>query len=98
MLRCQPVTEVHYGKTVLCQAHAIILIAFLIAVNPASSMHTDDNRECSFPVFGPVDVQLVPFLIRAVPDIVKAQDILGCCQPFIPLVVTAFECCPQHHA
>ena len=45
VLRCKPVCKIHHSKSMLHKTHTIILVQLLIAIYPASAMHTDNDRQ-----------------------------------------------------
>ena len=74
-LRREAVGEVHHREAVLRETHAVILVALLVAVDPGAAVDADDHGQLAARAFGAIDVQHVPAPVRAVYDVVIADDI-----------------------
>ena len=86
---CETVGVIHHCKSLLGKAHAVILIQFLITVYPSAAVDADDYRQIPLRCFRAVDIQQIPFPVRAVRNIVETDDIIGSCQAGIAFFVVA---------
>ena len=73
IFRCEPVREVDECESVQGYVHAVVLVAFLVAVNPAASVKRYDYGELAACVCGTVDIETVAGSLRAVSYIVKPR-------------------------
>ena len=95
---CETVGIIHYREALLGKAHAVILIQILISVYPSASVDTDDNRQISLCFFRAVDIQQIPFSVRAVRNVIETDDIIRSCQAGIALSIVVLTVCTKNHA
>ena len=94
---CETVGVIHHSKSLLGEAHAVILIQFLITVYPSAAVDADDYRQIPLRCFRAVDIQQIPFPVRAVRNVVETDDIIGSCQAGIAFFVVAFTVCTKYY-
>ena len=88
---CETISKVNDRKTSFCKTHAIILISFLISINPTSTMETNNNRKFFFFFFRNIEIHCIPFWIITIKNIIKSLNCIRCSQTFISDIVPFFE-------
>ena len=86
MLWCKPVSIVDHSEAALCHGQAIILVAFLVSVDPSAAVNQDKYGQVALSVLRPVYIQDM-HRIRTVGNIVETDDSFRRGEPGIPDII-----------
>ena len=87
IFRCKTITEVHNREPMLRHLHAVVLVDIFVPVDPPSPVNINYHWKRTFGRAGAVDIKKVPYRIRPVADVVKADYVVrgsqACVLPLI---------------
>ena len=88
-LGSKPVVEIYKGKAPASHIHAVAAVYFLIAIDIAAAVYTDDGRQGFLGILRTVNIQQIPSVIGAVGNIPVFFDALRQGNGGIPTTVVA---------